>query len=154
MSLQDQIAKSFTLRAQGALSDFDLGVLHQRRAAERGESLDQYYKSAEGQKALLDATRTAYYAMQSEGSLGNAHEPLNKARSKGRAVPSVPKRPGPATGGMDHDWNDGPGEGRDMTSDDLNDDAEKTASAIKRHMASGDSYDAAVTKVLREQRGY
>jgi len=64
MSLQETIGKSFGLRASGQLSDFDLGVMHQKRAAELGKSLSEYYASGKGQRALSAAVKSAYYEGQ------------------------------------------------------------------------------------------
>jgi len=138
MSLQDTIAKSFSLRAEGKLSDFDLGVMHQKRAAERGETLDEYYKSAEGQLALQAATRSHYFQMQVETSLGNGHGPLNEALKRGADVPSVPRRPGPATGGQDADWNERAGHAsRDQTGDDPDDESNESSRPV--HTSASDT---------------
>jgi hypothetical protein len=55
MTFEEAIAKSLDLRASGHLSDFDLGILHQKRAQELGISLAKYYDSPEGAKALQAA---------------------------------------------------------------------------------------------------
>jgi hypothetical protein len=71
MSTRETIAKSFQLRAQGRLSDFDLGILHQRRAAELGMTLAKYYDSDEGRQARDTAIVTKNYADQVRSAHGD-----------------------------------------------------------------------------------
>jgi hypothetical protein len=77
MNLEQIIAKSFTLRAQGKISDYTLAIAHQERAKELGVSLQKYYDSDEGKKALKAATSSAYFESQRVGSSGNGHGALN-----------------------------------------------------------------------------
>jgi hypothetical protein len=120
MSLQDQIAKSFEARANGTMTDFEVGILHQERAKELGISLAKYYDSPEGLKALQAATKASYFQMQFESHTGDGHEvvrqvdALKRANSPkvqhaepDRAGSGSQSKPGHNGDGMDEvDWND------------------------------------------------
>jgi hypothetical protein len=73
MSLRETIQKSFELRARGQLSDFDLAIAHQRRAAELGKSLAQYYASDEGRAALNIGVATKRYSDQVSSAYGDGY---------------------------------------------------------------------------------
>ena len=173
MSLQETIAKSFGLRASGKLSDFDLGMMHQQRAAELGVSLAKYYSTEEGLLALKVATRSAYFEGQVAIATGNAHSGLNEMLKRRGAQPKDPQnRDDGSSGGMARTDNEGR---RDQTGDHMTDDLEEGADEdeemhshvnvrdtkprqasfarkVASLMKSGMNFDQAATAVLK--RGY
>jgi hypothetical protein len=48
-------------------------------------TLAKYYESNEGRKALLAATRSSYFQMQEQSSLGNGHPRLNEIEALKRS---------------------------------------------------------------------
>jgi hypothetical protein len=170
MSLQEKIAKSFELRASGQLDDFSLAIMHQRRANELGKSLGEFYASNEGQTALQAALKSSYFEKQTEIAAGNGHEAFNEAmkRSPKRKKPGARTTSGysaaadgdeldredGSTGGQLRD-SDNSGERNPMTGANLNGRAEAAlvATKVAAHMAKGDSYDVAISKIYREQCG-
>jgi hypothetical protein len=77
MNLQEIIAKSSELQGAGLLSPYVLAIAHQERAKELGISLQKYYDSDEGKKALKRATTFAYFETQRVAP-GNGHPALNE----------------------------------------------------------------------------
>jgi hypothetical protein len=73
MSLRETIAKSFQLRAQGQLSDFDLGVIHNKRATELGMTIGQYYDTTEGRAARDSAILAKNFSDQVSSACGDAY---------------------------------------------------------------------------------
>jgi hypothetical protein len=109
MTFEEAIAKSIDLRARGHLSDFDLGILHQKRAEELGISLAKYYDSPEGAKASKAANASHYFNMQYEGHLGNGHPTVNEIDARKRVDRAGTGRqflPTQNGDGMDIDWSD------------------------------------------------
>jgi hypothetical protein len=124
MSLQEQIAKSYGPLARGEITDFDIAILHQRRAEELKMSIGKYYETREGAKALRDALRCSYYKMQCDIANGNGHPQWNEV---------VKNRPHvePDSGAKR---------------------AAKCEGLIKELMKSGMGYDQAVTVAHKRER--
>jgi len=79
-TLQQQIEKSFTSRARGELTDYDLAQLHQARAQELGKSLTEYYDSYEGARSLNHALKASHYEQQVENSCGDGFPGVDQVR--------------------------------------------------------------------------
>ena len=82
MSLQQKIAKSFELRARGELSDFDLGVMHNQRAAQLGLTIGQYYDTTEGRQARDSSILAKNYSDQMNSACGNGYWPARAQFAK------------------------------------------------------------------------
>jgi hypothetical protein len=112
MSLQQTIAKSADLRAQGRISKFDLAKMHQARATELGMTLAKYYDTAEGRRACIDAIACENFERMVRASNGDAYPLVEKAR-RSRETKE------PVAMGEHAIHHDGPGDDRRAAADEL-----------------------------------
>jgi hypothetical protein len=78
MSTRETIAKSFQLRAQNKISDFELGVLHNKRAAELNMTIGQYYDTPEGRAARDVGIVSKFYSDQVRSAHGDGYRQAEK----------------------------------------------------------------------------
>jgi hypothetical protein len=128
MNLQQIIAKSFALRAEGKISDYTLAIAHQERAKELGIPLAKYYDSDEGKKALKAATSSAYFESQTLGSSGNGYPGLDEVRNEMRKARPKVEMASPAER------------------------ARKCAGKIAAYQKAGMTYDQAASKAHRDEQ--